>query len=81
MSSVANFVPAQADILRPSQTQAVFGVRKTLIGMSRSEGLRIRNAWVRGSNPLCGTSTYVSLAALCPVLYQEIQAFNFEFEA
>src|ERR1700722_13135003 len=40
---------------------------------------RIRNAWVRGSNPLCGTkkivksNTYVApdsrAASLCPILY------------
>jgi hypothetical protein len=34
----------------------VLGVRKLLIDLGRGKDLRIRNAWVRGSNPLCGTN-------------------------
>jgi hypothetical protein len=34
-------------------TLTLFGVGKLLIDMDRAEDLRIRNAWVRGSNPLC----------------------------
>jgi hypothetical protein len=54
--AVATFVPAQADFPSFLQTTTAFGVRKLLIDMSRAEDLRIRNAWVRGSNPLCGTT-------------------------
>jgi hypothetical protein len=55
--TVATFVPAQADICRLLNGQTAFDVRNILIDMSRANDLRIRNAWVRGSNPLCGTNT------------------------
>ena len=57
--TVATFVPAQADFPRFSPTFTAFRVRKLLIYMSRADDLRIRNAWVRGSNPLCGTGFYL----------------------
>jgi len=54
VSTVATFVPVQADFSSFSLTKTGFGVCKLLIDMSRVKDLRIRNAWVRGSNPLCG---------------------------
>jgi len=56
--TAATFVPSLADIPSVSLTKTAFGLRNVLIGMSRAKDLRIRNAWVRGSNPLCGTSTH-----------------------
>jgi hypothetical protein len=53
--AVATFVPAHADIGRFLKEQTAFGLRNILIDMSPANELRIRNAWVRGSNPLCGT--------------------------
>jgi hypothetical protein len=56
--TVATFVPAQADLPSFSLTKTGFGIHNILIDMSRAEDPRIRNAWVRGSNPLCGTRTH-----------------------
>jgi hypothetical protein len=58
-SAVATFVPPQADIGRRPKGSIAFGIRKTLIDMTHPKDLRIRNAWVRGSNPLCGTKFYL----------------------
>ena len=54
--AVVTFVPPQADIGRLLKGQTVFGIRNPLIDMTHANELRIRNAWVRGSNPLCGTN-------------------------
>jgi hypothetical protein len=54
--TVPTFVPAQANFPSYSLTKTAFGPRKMLIDMSRAEDLRIRNAWVRGSNPLCDSN-------------------------
>ena len=53
--AVATFVPAHADICRFLKLETAFDVRNILIDMIPNNDLRIRNAWVRGSNPLCGT--------------------------
>jgi hypothetical protein len=53
--TVTTFVPAQADICRFLKVQTAPNMRKLLIRMTPNNDLRIRNAWVRGSNPLCGT--------------------------
>ena len=53
--TVVIFVPAQADLPDFLQTETAFGLRNILIDMDRANDLRIRNAWVRGSNSLCGT--------------------------
>jgi hypothetical protein len=57
--AVATFVPAQADICRLLKGQSAFDLRNILIDMTPGDDLRIRNAWVRGSNPLCGTNFYL----------------------
>jgi hypothetical protein len=56
---VVIFVPAHADIRRFSERQTAFDRRNLLIDMTAANELRIRNAWVRGSNPLCGTKFYL----------------------
>jgi hypothetical protein len=53
--AVATFVPAEADICSFLKAQTAPYIRKLLIRMTPNNDLRIRNAWVRGSNPLCGT--------------------------
>jgi hypothetical protein len=55
--AVATFVPAHADIGRFLKEQTAFGLRNILIDMSPANELRIRNAWVRGSNPLCAPAS------------------------
>jgi len=45
-----------------------FGVRKLLIDMSRAEDLRIRNAWVSGSNALCGTISQITTGTYVPIV-------------
>jgi hypothetical protein len=52
---VATFVPGQADFPVVLPAKIAFGLRKILIDKRRWKDLQIRNAWVRGSNPLCGT--------------------------
>ncbi len=49
--AVATFVPAQADICRFLTVQTAPYIRKLLIRIAPNSDLRIRNAWVRGSNP------------------------------
>jgi len=66
--TVATFVPALADIPSVSLTRTGFGIRKLLIGMIRAKDLRIRNAWVRGSNPLCALDRSGSHHAAPPML-------------
>ena len=52
--TVATFVlPTQTDYRGVFSTSTAYDIRKVLIDMSRVIDLRIRNAWVRGSNPLC----------------------------
>jgi hypothetical protein len=53
---VPTFVPAQADFPLVLPAKIAVGVGKILIDKRRRKDLRIRNAWVRGSNPLCGTN-------------------------
>jgi hypothetical protein len=50
---VATFVPVQADFPVVLLSKIAFAVRKILIDRHRPNDLRIRNAWVRGSNALC----------------------------
>jgi hypothetical protein len=57
--AVPTFVPAQAVFPVVLPTKIAFGVRKILIDNDHANDLRIRNAWVRGSNPLCGTKNIV----------------------
>jgi hypothetical protein len=54
--AVVTFVPAHADIRRFSKRITALDRRNLLIHMNPANDLRIRNAWVRGSNPLCGTN-------------------------
>jgi hypothetical protein len=54
--AVPTFVPAQAVFPCVLPTKIAVDVRKILIDNDHANELRIRNAWVRGSNPLCGTS-------------------------
>jgi hypothetical protein len=56
-NTVATFVPAQADFQLVLLAKMAFGIHKMLIAMSRANDLRIRNAWVRGSNPLCAPAS------------------------
>jgi len=56
--AVPTFVPAQADFPFVLPTKTAFAFRKTLIGKHRWKDLRVRNAWVRGSNPPCGTNPH-----------------------
>ena len=53
---VVTFVPAHADDRGFSKQQTAFDLRNILIGIGRANELRIRNAWVRGSSPLCAPS-------------------------
>ena len=59
--AVVTFVPTHAHICRLLKEQTAFGRRNILIDMSPANELQIRNAWVRGSNPLCGTIKVRSL--------------------
>jgi hypothetical protein len=52
-STVTTFVPTQTALADVSHVKSAFCVRKVLIDMTPDNDPRIRNAWVRGSNPLC----------------------------